>query len=204
MQRFFTTRFTRVLLIIVALVPSIIYIYCYESLPDEVPMHYDANGNITRYGDKSEILLIPLINILMLIIWIFLEYSSIRRKVSETKAEVEKQARNFLLAGILLQILYSIINYYFLYRAISSCDEKNVKFSMSILFTVIFGLMSIIIGNLLIGKIGVFNSAVFTIYGILIVLFSLIIPDLLLPIDVLMSLIVILLVIGQKVLKVSQ
>ena len=34
-------------------------------LPAEIPAHYDAAGNITRWGSKYEMLLLPLITLLM-------------------------------------------------------------------------------------------------------------------------------------------
>lgn len=44
----------------------IIFTICYYSiLPEKIPMHFDLNGNINRYGDKSSIFILPLITFVM-------------------------------------------------------------------------------------------------------------------------------------------
>lgn len=59
---------------IVALIGTIIFIAIkYGSLPDEVPSHYDALGNITSYGPKWNVWIMPLVALALLILLEILE-----------------------------------------------------------------------------------------------------------------------------------
>jgi uncharacterized membrane protein len=37
----------------------------WSSLPDQIPAHFDGAGNITRYGGRGILLIMPIINLLM-------------------------------------------------------------------------------------------------------------------------------------------
>ena len=39
----------------------IITLYNYTSLPESIPMHFNLAGKVDRYGDKSEILILPFV-----------------------------------------------------------------------------------------------------------------------------------------------
>ncbi len=42
----------------------------YGELPDKIPMHFDANGNADRYGNKGEIWMLPVIGMaLQALLW---------------------------------------------------------------------------------------------------------------------------------------
>ena len=40
-------------------------IVMWKNIPNEIPMHYDALGNVDRWGDKSELLILPIMTFLM-------------------------------------------------------------------------------------------------------------------------------------------
>lgn len=42
-------------------IPFLYLIWIWNSLPEEVPMHWNLNGQIDRYGKKSELILIPIL-----------------------------------------------------------------------------------------------------------------------------------------------
>ena len=46
-------------LIVIVLLPFIYLAYIWNQLPEKVPMHWNINGEIDRYGDKMELILIP-------------------------------------------------------------------------------------------------------------------------------------------------
>ena len=37
----------------------------WKNIPSEIPMHYDALGNVDRWGDKSELIILPIMTFLM-------------------------------------------------------------------------------------------------------------------------------------------
>ena len=48
-------------LIALVLLPFLYLALIWKGLPQEVPMHFDHRGQVDRYGDKMELLLIPLL-----------------------------------------------------------------------------------------------------------------------------------------------
>ena len=45
-------------LIIIVLIPFVYLAYVWNSLPEKVPLHWNIEGEIDRYGEKSELILI--------------------------------------------------------------------------------------------------------------------------------------------------
>ena len=48
-------------LITIVLLPFIYLAYIWNELPENVPLHWNLEGEIDRYGDKSELLIIPFV-----------------------------------------------------------------------------------------------------------------------------------------------
>lgn len=62
------TRFHKVikLVTLVILIVMIIYpVIMWSTLPAKLPMHYNASGEIDRYGSRAELFIMPVIGILM-------------------------------------------------------------------------------------------------------------------------------------------
>lgn len=49
-------------------------------LPDKIPAHYGFDGNVTRFGSKYELLIMPVITIGMSFIWLLLEKHLMKKK----------------------------------------------------------------------------------------------------------------------------
>jgi uncharacterized membrane protein len=60
------------LLITVLILPFIALAVALPSLPEKVPMHFDAYGNVNRYGSPLELLILPGINVLVAIFLYFI------------------------------------------------------------------------------------------------------------------------------------
>ena len=59
---------------LVVYITSIFFlIYVWNKLPDQVPGHYNAQGEVDRMGSKFELLLLPGIGLFMLILMQFFE-----------------------------------------------------------------------------------------------------------------------------------
>ena len=48
-------------LIGIVLLPFLYLAYVWNQLPTEVPLHWNIKGEVDRYGDKSELILIPIL-----------------------------------------------------------------------------------------------------------------------------------------------
>ncbi len=100
-------------LILLVILPFAYLAYIWEQLPGEVPVHWNLAGEIDRYGDKIELLLIPIL-LPLLTYLLFLIVPKIDPKKKLDKMGNKLQAIKFLLttlmSGLALYILYAVKN----------------------------------------------------------------------------------------------
>lgn len=61
-----TSKTMEVIILMLTLLPLLYLGMIYNSIPNEVPMHFNASGEVDRYSSKMELWLLPLlVNILM-------------------------------------------------------------------------------------------------------------------------------------------
>lgn len=53
----------------VSVVSLIVTCFVLRFLPDKIPMHYDLNGNIDRWGNKTESLIFPIVILFVCLLW---------------------------------------------------------------------------------------------------------------------------------------
>ena len=53
----------------VSVVSLIVTCFVLQFLPDKIPMHYDLNGNIDRWGNKTESLIFPIVILFVCLLW---------------------------------------------------------------------------------------------------------------------------------------
>jgi len=122
------------LLVIVA-IPFIYLGYVWNSLPEKVPMHWNYKGEIDRYGDKQELLLIPLIlPFFVYLIFLIVPYIDPKKQIHKmgTKYHTFKFIFVLLMAVLALIIIHSAID-----QSIS-----NINY-----LTLLIGLLFSVIGN---------------------------------------------------------
>jgi len=99
------TRFQKTLEIIgLLLIIGMIIFVCvrYNQLPEQIPGHYNAKGEINRWGNKSEIFIVPIVSTLLYafitIITFFPEAWNIPIKITDKNKEaVYCCVRNFII-----------------------------------------------------------------------------------------------------------
>lgn len=121
--------------ILVILLPFIYLAYVWNELPEKVPMHWNINGEIDRYGEKMELVLIPIL-LPLLIYLIFLVIPKI-----DPKNNLNKMGNKFEMIKILLTTFMSILALFIIYSA------KNQSFSNPNYMILLVGIMYIILGN---------------------------------------------------------
>lgn len=143
----------RKLMWIISLVPLVITAVMLGILPDKVPMHYNAEGEIDRWGSKYENLIFPLIIIALTLFWQLLIWY-FEKKASKTEDEkIQKEAlsnANVLsVVSISMSMMYCVMQCFFLYRAYV---EANANFEGFVIDTaqmscILLGVMFVVIGN---------------------------------------------------------
>jgi uncharacterized membrane protein len=122
-------------LIAIVLLPFMYLAYIWNQLPTEVPMHWDIKGKIDRYGDKTELILIPLLLPLLVYI-IFLVIPKIDPKNKLNKMGNKLQTLKFLMTTFM-----SILALFIIYSA------KNQSITNPNYIVLLIGILYIILGN---------------------------------------------------------
>lgn len=76
-------------------------ILCWSRLPDRIPGHYNGAGEIDRWGDKWELLLLPVFGVLM---YAFLSFCCWILKEAARKGEAPRSAGGWM-AGMKLVVI---------------------------------------------------------------------------------------------------
>jgi len=122
-------------LMAIVLLPFVYLAYLWNELPERVPMHWSINGEVDRYGNKLELLLIPILLPLLTYI-IFLVIPKI-----DPKNKINKMGNKYEHIKILLTAFMSILALFIIYTAYNqSIGNPN--------YIVLFiGILIIILGN---------------------------------------------------------
>lgn len=122
-------------LIVIVLLPFIYLAYLWNDLPNKVPVHWNIKGEIDRYGEKSELILIPiLLPLLTYIIFIVVTKIDPKNKLDKMGSKLEK-------IKFLLTTLMSILALFIIYSA------KHQTFTNPNYIILLIGLLYLILGN---------------------------------------------------------
>lgn len=122
-------------LITIAAIPFIYLAYIWNSLPESVPMHYDINGKIDRYGSKTELVLVALM--LPALTYVVMQIVPL----IDPKKQISKMGNKFFSLKFTLVTFMSIIATYILYTT-----KNPGAMSNNIVYMLIGGLF-IVLGN---------------------------------------------------------
>ena len=90
------------ILCLAILVGNIVYLIAvWGNLPEQIPRHYDSAGNITRYGGKGAVFVVPIINLIFFFVISLFElfpkaWNTGVKVTAENKERVYRIIRNML------------------------------------------------------------------------------------------------------------
>lgn len=122
-------------LILLTLIPFIYLLAIWKSLPEKVPMHWNIRGEIDRWGNKQELILIPVL--LPLLTYIILSLVPL----IDPKKNIRKMGNKYLQLKFYLTAFMSGLAIYILYLA-----KTTATGNFNLLFPMI-GLLIMILGN---------------------------------------------------------
>ena len=137
------------LYVILMFLPLIAVVVAYPFLPDQIPAHYGMDNQVTRWGNKSETFIFPIITLL----FGFFMYIA-----AQGAAEQEKKGNGTgknnstitFIAGILSILVFDILTLYFLYADFHQVENLNdVPFSLTKISFGCLGIALIILGNIM-------------------------------------------------------
>ncbi|WP_437396326.1 SdpI family protein [Flagellimonas lutimaris] len=122
-------------LIGIVLLPFLYLAYVWNQLPEQVPLHYNITGEADRYGDKSELILIPIL-LPVLIYAIFLVVPYI-----DPKKQIQKMGNKYQSLKLILTTFMSVLALFIIHTTkTGSFGNPNTMF-------LILGVMYVILGN---------------------------------------------------------
>ena len=137
------------LYIILMFLPLIAVVVAYPFLPDKIPAHYGIDNQVTRWGNKSETFIFPIITLF----FGFFMYIAARGAAEQEKKGSGSEKNNSTItfvAGILSIMVFDILTFYFLYADFHQVENLNdVPFSLTKISFGILGIALIILGNIM-------------------------------------------------------
>ncbi len=122
-------------LITIVLIPFIYLVYIWNKLPEKVPMHWNLQGEIDRFGNKSELILVPVL--LPLLTYVIL---LIIPKI-DPKNKIKNMGNKYQTIKILLTIFMSTLALFILY------SSKNQSFENPNYIVLLIGVLYTVLGN---------------------------------------------------------
>ena len=114
-------------------------------MPETVPVHFDINNQVDRWGSKYELLILPIVVLVMGIV-IILSAKHIDKKENNSN----NNYKVFTTVGIVLLIVFNIITFYILYIGFTNAHTlDNMQVDIYSLLALMFGVMFVIIGNIM-------------------------------------------------------
>lgn len=117
-------------LILLAL-PFLYLIWIWNKLPEKIPMHWNFKGEIDRYGEKMELILVLfLMPFLVYIIFLVIPYI-------DPKGQIEKMGASYQKLKFLTMLFTSLISIYILYSSFTGklLNPNLIFIGMGIFFS---------------------------------------------------------------------
>ncbi|MBI5371906.1 MAG: SdpI family protein [Sphingobacteriales bacterium] len=129
------------LLPLVILIPGIFLAFYWNSLPAEVPMHFDINGNPDRFGSKKELLVMVIalsaVSILVYLLLLNIYRIDPKKYAAENKLRLQR-------IGFAVTVFLSALVCFIIYSA----SRGGSRFDLSLILGAV-GLLFAVIGNYL-------------------------------------------------------
>ena len=142
-----TTIQSELPLITIILVPFIYLAYVWEKLPEKVPMHWNMEGEIDRYGDKSELILIPFL--LPLLIYVLF---TIIPKI-DPKDKLKYMGKKYTVLKTVLTVFMSALSMMIIYAAMNESfyNPNYILLLIGVLFAILGNYFKTLRANYFIG-----------------------------------------------------
>ena len=138
---------------IISVIPLVITAVVLGFLPDKVPMHYNSEGVIDRWGSKYENLFFPIIIIVLTLFWqLFIWHFEKKAAKSQVEKECKEALANvkiLCIVSISMSVMYCIMQCFFLYGAYveATTNATDSVIDVAQISCILLGLMFVVLGN---------------------------------------------------------
>lgn len=128
---------------ILAFTPIIMTIIVWPVLPDKIPAHYGFDGNVTRFGSKYELLIMPIVTISIAFLWTLLE-----KHLMKDKEKGPHNLKGISWINFVMTFTFTVLTVLFLYLAYMGAENIN-DFDFQKIVAIALSACWIVIGNIL-------------------------------------------------------
>jgi uncharacterized membrane protein len=134
-------------LIIIVLIPFLYLAYVWNSLPEKVPLHWNIEGEIDRYGEKSDLILIPVL--LPLLIYVLF---TIIPKI-DPKGKIKNMGNKYTILKTIMTLFMSVLSMIIIYIALNETfyNPNYIVLLIGILFAILGNYFKTLRANYFIG-----------------------------------------------------
>lgn len=133
-----TTPIQELIIILIALVPFIYLATIFSTLPDIIPIHFNANGTADSYGNKNTILLLPIL-LCGIMYFLFKDLPKL-----DPKKQLFKMGNKYYILRLLLTLFMSGLAFGIIYQTVHYNSDNAA--SPNWIFTGI-GILFLVLGN---------------------------------------------------------
>lgn len=139
------TKTKETLFKILTRLPFTVTLIAFFFMPDTVPVHFNMNNQVDRWGSKYELLILPAVILVIGIVFMF------AAKYLKAKEEHGNNNYNvFITASLVILAIFNVLTYFTLYIAFMGIQDLDAsKVDLFSLITLLFGFAFIIIGNVM-------------------------------------------------------
>jgi uncharacterized membrane protein len=140
---------------IVALIPFGVTAVVLPGMPEKVPMHFDINGNVDRWGSKYEELILVItflvMTLFMHLVITFFEKKGAKADDDKTKAECATNAKVASIAGILMAAFSGVAYICILFSTTQMVKTggETMDVDTGRITCVMMGILFIVLGNIM-------------------------------------------------------
>ncbi|MDF2512256.1 MAG: hypothetical protein K0S04_2122 [Herbinix sp.] len=113
----------------------------WSSIPEQIPGHYNALGEIDRWGNKSELLVLPVLSIFL---YLLLTVICFFPAIWNLPTEVTDRNREFVYSNTLTMmiLLKAVVLAIFFYLNLNSMQAKNLSvYFLPVMLFLVFGIL---------------------------------------------------------------
>jgi uncharacterized membrane protein len=95
-------------LLLISILPALFLVYIWNNLPVRVPMHWDINGEVNRFGNKNELIFVGILPIFIYALFLAIPMMDPKKRL---EAMGDKFYTIRLITGLFITVLFLFIIY---------------------------------------------------------------------------------------------
>ena len=135
----------KIIYFILMILPLVATLVLLPLFPEQIPAHYGADGLVTRWGSKWELIILPAATLLMAGF-----FPLVAKLVRAAEPDGKNNEKVLLISGCATLLLFNVMTGYFLYTAYHQLENLS-EFPVDInrIVFVTLGIVLIIVGNVM-------------------------------------------------------